>query len=237
MGCFRDVFFFSFLGLIVSVLGFGLRVLLALSDFAPVASTTEGMLATVSVSTVIFCDALSGLALTCFEDRALDCLCTIGGGTDVVLRSGLPVPASLPLSFSAAGKVGLAFKVWFSCIALSDLLLFPNFSSTRCINAASVEGLGEFGRLTSWTVSKAPRAGVRRPDCSCESSVSLPDVVCCESDAGCGEGTGRGTLIDGTSCSLRRAAGAVGLLSGGGDFSRGETGHRGLSLVSAAMGF
>lgn len=179
MGCFREVFFLSFLGLIVSVLGLGFRVVFVLSDLGPVASTTEGMLATVSVSTVMFCDEVSGLALICFADIALDCLCTVGGGTDVGLRSGFALPASLPLSLSATG-IGLALRVGSSCIALSDLL--PNLSPTRCIKAASVDGLGEFGRLTSWTVSSAPRAGVRRPDCSCESSVSLPEVVCCESD-------------------------------------------------------
>lgn len=44
--------------------------------------------------------------------------------------------------------------------------------------------------------------------------------------------------MDGISCSLRREAPGLDLLScGGGDRKRGETGHRGLSLRSETIGF
>ena len=103
-GCFLAGFFFSFLGLMVSVLGFGLSVPPEASDLVPVARATCGILATVSVSTVMFCEEVSGLALTCFEDKALDCRCTIGGGLELGLRdSGLLLPLSPPFSFSWDG--------------------------------------------------------------------------------------------------------------------------------------
>lgn len=84
-GCFRDVFFFSLLGLIVSVLCFVLRGPLT-SVLGPVASATWGTLGTVSVSTVMLCTKPSCFDLICFADKALDCRAITGGGTDVVLR-------------------------------------------------------------------------------------------------------------------------------------------------------
>lgn len=67
--------------------------------------------------------------------------------------------------------------------------------------------------------------------------MSLPEVVCWESEFCWGDGLGLWILIAGVSCSRREAAGP-GLLSwGGGDRKRGETGHRGLSLRSEVIGF
>lgn len=51
-------------------------------------------------------------------------------------------------------------------------------------------GVGEFGRLTSWTVSSAPLAGVRIPDCRFESSTSLSELDVWDSER-LGEGVGR----------------------------------------------
>lgn len=69
---------------------------------------------------------------------------------------------------------------------------------------------GEFGKLTSCTVSKVdPFAvtGVRTPDGSCESSVSLSDME--GRGSGWGEGEALVRFILGVSCSLRRAGGGI----------------------------
>lgn len=92
------VLFFSFLGLIVSVLGLAFNVPLPPS-FVAVVRATCGILETVSVSTVILCvEPVSGFDLACFVDRALDCLETKGGGGTelVLLESALIVPLSAP---------------------------------------------------------------------------------------------------------------------------------------------
>lgn len=114
-----------------------------------------------------------------------------------------------------------------------------SFSFTFSIKAVLLGGLGEFGKLTSWTVSNGPLPGVRIPEGNCASSISLSDAACCSMGCGegmgcgCGEGVGRCKLIEGSSWSLRRAGtGGLVLSWGGGDRKRGDTGHRGLSLRS-----
>ncbi len=103
--------------------------------------------------------------------------------------------------------------------------------------ALSRPGRGVFGWLTSCTVSRVdepllgPRFGVLIPDDRYDSSTSTSDADC-EFGSTCGEGVARCTLIAGGSESFLRAdEAAVGLpKDGGGDFSRGEMGHRGASL-------
>jgi hypothetical protein len=106
-GCLREDLFFSFLGLIVSVLCFVLKVPFMPSGFGPTVSATWGMLDTVSVSTVIVWVDPSGLAFACLDSIiALDCLERRGGGTEVVL---LALVLSPP--FSWLGSIGLARNV------------------------------------------------------------------------------------------------------------------------------
>jgi hypothetical protein len=225
-GCLRIVRFLSFFGLIVSVLGFVLSVPAPPSDLVAVESAICGMLDTVSVSTVIFWVEFSCLAFTCFEDMALDCLVTGAGGTEVGRLVSARLPLSLPLS--CPGALGLDRDALVSWAALSVWFSAGSFSLMWSRRATSVRGVGELGRLTSCTVSSAPRVGVRAPDCAWESSVSLSDAVWKES-AGWSDGTGR-WIVGGASASLRRIDPTLALLvSGGGDRSRGETGHRGLS--------
>lgn len=238
--CFLFGFFFSFLGLMVSVLGLALSACPS-DDFGPDASTTCGMLATVSVSTVMFCEELSGFALNCFEETALDCRWTIGGGPELVRRSAFGVLLLVSLAVSVSESITLAFawRVGGSLGTPSDWP--PSRSPTRAMSAASLDGLGEFGRLTSCTVSRALRAGVLVPEGTAESSVSLPEVVSKGSgaeSAGFSDGEALGTLTAGSaSCSFQRPAAPAALFSGGGDLRRGETGHLGLSLDSDATGF
>jgi hypothetical protein len=159
--------FFSFLGLMVSVLGFVLRVPLAPSGLVVVVNVTWGMLETVSVSTVMVCVDPSGFDFICLEDMALDWRVTSGGaGTEEVRRDSI-LAALLSLPLSLVGTAGRGWRVRPSwpfcsfCSAVDD-----SFSSTWANSSAWLTGLGELGRLTSWTVSKAARAGVRIPDCS-----------------------------------------------------------------------
>jgi hypothetical protein len=113
-GCLRGTFFFSFFGLIVSVLGFVLSVPLTESPFEAVESATWGMLVTVSVSTVIFCVDPSCFDLGGLADRALDCLVIVGGGTDEVL-----LPSNLlSVAFSAAGILTLGCRTCPSFVVL-----------------------------------------------------------------------------------------------------------------------
>src|SRR4051812_747730 len=99
--------------------------------------------------------------------------------------------------------------------------------------AASKPGWGVFGWLTSCTVSRVvepllgPRPGVLIPEDRWESSTSISEVDCAFGSTW-GDGVARCTLITGGSESFRRAEAAVGLPKlGGGDFNRGEMGHRG----------
>lgn len=100
---FLPVFFFSFLGRIVSVLGLARRVLFAPS-FAPVgAKETCGIDVTVSVSTVMcWTEPSEGFALTVLLvlTEAFDCRDASIGGTfvEAVLLSPWTLPLSLPLS-------------------------------------------------------------------------------------------------------------------------------------------
>jgi len=216
-GCFRDDFFFSFLGRIVSVLGFWRNVLLVLCAPPPGARATWGMDVTVSVSTVIFCSEISPafpFTKPGFTDE-LDCLVVRGGaamGPD--RRPALTLPLSLPLSFKT---IAAALPTRFLTTELSaasgcdvsEMKLSSSFSSMD----TSVPR-GDPRGLTSWTVSKVdavppgPRAGVLTPDELYASSVSVSDGT--SGPEGCG-GVARCKLIDGVSCSPRRGGTRFGL--------------------------
>lgn len=100
---FRECFFFSFLGFMVSVLGFVLRL-----PFAPCALTLGAndsfcMFSTFSVSTVIFLEELSPVVCPLLPNftAVLDCLLWSNGGRACVLDrrvAALTLPLSLPLS-------------------------------------------------------------------------------------------------------------------------------------------
>jgi hypothetical protein len=115
VGCFRDDFFFSFFGLIVSVLGLAFNVPLSPSDLPHAANAGCGILATVSVSTVMACVDPSCLGLAGFEVIALDCLVTSEGGAadDDRRASDLALLPSLPLSCAARDEKDLsALESW-----------------------------------------------------------------------------------------------------------------------------
>lgn len=199
------------------------------------------MSVTSSVSTVIFLEELSPevCPLPLNLSPELDCLlCRRGGGAAILDRLVLvlTLPLSLPLSLV------VAFKPDLILIDVASEFLFrvepcEVAVSSSFLMAASKPGRGVFGWLTSCTVSRVdepllgPRPGVLIPDDRYDSSTSI-SVVDCELGSTCGEGVARCTLITGGSGSLLRAdEAAVGLPKvGGGDFSRGEIGHRGASL-------
>ena len=136
-GDFLIVFFFSFLGRIVSELGFVLRLPLVPCGPAPcswASWASWGIDVTVSVSTVMLCNGTSVLLLemVCLIE-AVDCLVVSGGGAAAVAPdriSILVLPVSLPLSF--AGE--LAFSGWE--VEISEMMLlsssFSNASSKSC---------------------------------------------------------------------------------------------------------
>jgi hypothetical protein len=102
-GVFRAVFFFSFFGLMVSLLGFLRR--LPLEPCCPTFAdkATWGIDVTVSVSTVMLCSEPSPvfpLGAPVVLADALDCLVVRGGGALAApdRRSSLMLPLSLPLS-------------------------------------------------------------------------------------------------------------------------------------------
>lgn len=110
----------------------------------------------------------------------------------------------------------------------------------------SKSGPGVLGWLTSCTVSSCeepplgPLTGVLTPGSRfAASSPSVSEGACDEGSdgSGCGEGVALCTFIKGGSRSLLPDdSGIAGLFrAGGGDFSRGDTGHLGVSLdLSAA---
>jgi hypothetical protein len=133
LGCFRDVFFFSFLGRIVSELGFVLRVPMAPSFKATGANECCGIEVTVSVSTVMCCtDPSEGLV---FLFDMLDCRDGRAGGTlvNAGLLFPLTLPLSLPLSLLEAAKLALAVlraenSRWSACEPASDAVTSSTFS-------------------------------------------------------------------------------------------------------------
>lgn len=170
-------FFFSFLGLIVSVLGRVLRLPFTLWPPALGINDSCGMSLTSSVSTVIFLDELSPDVCPPRPPNLsveLDCLlCRSGGGGGGAamldrLVLVLTLPLSLPLSLAAlwldVTLLDVTSAVLF-CEAICDVAVSSNFRM-----AATRPGRGVFGWLTSCTVSRVeepllgPRAGVLIPD-------------------------------------------------------------------------
>lgn len=190
-GCFRTNFFFSFLGLIVSVLGFGLSVPLLPSGLVPVATATWGRLRTVSVSTVMFWVEPSVLDLFgCFADMALVCrVMRGGGGTEAVLRDSVLWAAGSAASCSA---VGLGFEVGSrpaSAGALSERLSGNSrFSLIWSTEKGHTRDKGMSGLPISCEEPGPAREGAERVERSGESSRPPASADAGVVLVGCGEG-------------------------------------------------
>jgi hypothetical protein len=142
-GCFREGFFFSFLGLIVSELGFVLMLPPDPCTPAPCANATWGIDVTVSVSTVMLCEVLSPVFPFPggFKVEVLDCREVSGAGAvaEALLLSVIMLPLSLPLSLGANFGFGLELEACTSagscCHEASEVTLSSRFSnafSTLC---------------------------------------------------------------------------------------------------------
>lgn len=117
-GCFRGAFFFSFLGLIVSELGFVLMLPPDPCTPAPCANATWGIDVTVSVSTVMLCEVVSpdlALVVRGFRVDVLDCRELSGGGAgaEAHLLSSIALPLSLSLSLDT--NLGFGLKLLETC--------------------------------------------------------------------------------------------------------------------------
>lgn len=220
-GGLRVCLFFSFLGRIVSELGFVRKL-----PFVPAAppggaNATWGIETTVSVSTVMLCRPASPFPFALSFVDVLDCLDRRGGG------------ATLPDRRPAAPLVSLAASVIVK-FGFSTRLLEAVISSTSCCedvseimlssSPSSPSGLplGDENGLTSSTVSKvdAARPTVRGVLVPAGITTSSGSVSGCDGDS---DPDGWGVCPGGT---LTGGGGMSGLLRlGGGDLSLGETGH------------
>jgi hypothetical protein len=237
-GTFRVDFFFSFLGRIVSWLCLARRVPLFPAPPAPTPTATWGMELTVSVSTVMFLADPSpdgfplpaAVAVYAFVG-ALGRGAAAGG---VFALPSLFPPLSLPLSLLVLALTVLleALSAPLSCSVSGFAAPFALSSGTGPRPRAGV-----LGKLFSCTVSSVelaplnPLAGDLVPAMDDTSSPSASGAAglpfaCSE---GCG---GRWRPIEGGLGSGLRGETTAGLLTGGGDRSLGETGHRGGSLSS-----
>lgn len=174
------VFFFSFLGRIVSELGFVLSVPFVPSFEPAGAKDTCGTDATVSVSTVMWCTEPSECFALLVLPEVLDWREGIDGGTLVIagLLSALILPLSLPLSLLDAALGGLCNL----CDDRSRRSICDPVSETAlsCILSIMLgRPCGEAMGLTSSTVSRvialplAPRAVGRIPGSRWDSSASV----------------------------------------------------------------
>lgn len=229
-GAFRLGFFFSFLGRIVSELGF-VRIL-PLPPAPPTA--TWGMEVTVSVSTVIVRVDPSPDGFP----RPVPKVFTAGApGRDVVvfsLISPLP-PLSLPLSFAGWVVAGTLPEEASRLAWPSNAFRMP-FPSCSIVLSSRLWA-GELTWLTSCTVSSvevvvllAPRAGVLMPGGGNSRSSSLSLILCLPST--CSIGCDGRRALNGSCWSVLRGDGLAGLWIGGGDLSLGDVGQRGVSLDS-----
>lgn len=198
---------------------------------------------TVSVSTVIFLAEPSpdGFPLPPTEDVVYAFVGGFGRGAAAgaaVFALPSPFPLSLPLSLPILALMVLLDALSPLSISVSDLdVPFSTPSGTRPNPRAGV-----LGTLISWTVSSVelappyPLAGDLVPDTGVTSSTSASLVagLLSSGSAGCSD-RWVAALIEGTFCSVLRGERTFGLLTGGGDLSRGETGHRGGSLGSAVV--
>ena len=179
-GAFRTTRFFSFFGLIVSVLGLRRR-LPAVSVLpvmfrspAPPPRATCGMVLTVSVSTIMFlADPSCTLALegSSWVNEFLDFTWTFEGfvadsGFVVVLPPLFPLDSLCPpLSLPLSTLLLLVTSSSRCSLTRPESTSFAAFSPMGPRPSAGVEG-----KLTSWTVSSAgplaliPLAGVRIPE-------------------------------------------------------------------------
>ncbi|KAI0473289.1 hypothetical protein GGR56DRAFT_654053 [Xylariaceae sp. FL0804] len=262
---FRACFFFSFLGLIVSVLGLVRRLPPGPGPTALATRDVCGTFLTSSVSTVMLRDELSPDVCPLLPNlRAeLDCrVCSGGAGAGArgLLVPALTLPLSLPLSLFVVFVVLVVFWLLWTELPGCVSVVAPRAPGAEpsgvadcssCPLVASASRPGVFGWLTSCTVSRVadapvdpllgPRVGVLMPGAWRWSSASLSDAGCVVVGSGLGDGVARWTLMTGGSCSCWRVEGpgVVRARLGGGDFSRGDMGHRGASLdvSEATRGF
>lgn len=211
-GCFRLVFFFSFLGRMVSELCFVFRLALTLGPAGFRPKETRGIESTSSSSTVMCFDDVSPVVWPLLNFKVvLDWrLWSDGvGATELDRRVfSFTLPLSLPLSLVAP------FFLWMAGSDLEAASLAREACESLSM-AISRLGPGVLGWLTSWTVSSdddvplGPGAGVLIPEGSwAYSSPSVSDGACDEGsdERGWGEGVDRWMLITGVSGSCLRSS-------------------------------
>lgn len=237
-GGLRAVFFLSFFGRIVSVLGFARRLPPLPGPTAP-PTAIWGIELTVSVSTVMVEPSAAGLPLLMVPPRLSAFFGghgarppADGGGIVVDFFVSVLSPLSLPLSRTVLVLLSSGFGA---------TLASSRFLSSRC-SARSNCRAGVLGWLFSCTVSKVelapltPRAGVRMPlGTEAVSSVSLSRLRRSGTEPSMLDSEEGIVFADASVSDLRRDRMLVGFVMGGGERKRGLTGQRGALLSSPTV--